>query len=88
MSAKKNRQSTALISNSKARHKFTIGDKYEAGIQLRGTEVKSIRSGSAQISESFAKIVKDELFLLTLISLSMNLVEIKIMNRKDRVNSS
>jgi SsrA-binding protein len=51
------------ITNSKARHKFALGDKYEAGIELRGTEVKSIRSGNAQISESFARIVKEELFL-------------------------
>ena len=51
------------ITNSKARHKFVLGDKYEAGIELRGTEVKSIRSGNAQISESFARIVKEELFL-------------------------
>jgi SsrA-binding protein len=51
------------ITNSKARHKFILGDKYEAGIELRGTEVKSIRSGNAQISESFARIVKEELFL-------------------------
>jgi len=51
------------ISNSKARHKFTLGDKYEAGIELKGTEVKSIRSGKAQISESYARIVKEELFL-------------------------
>lgn len=64
MSAKKKTvKGLPLITNSKARHKFTIGDKYEAGIQLQGTEVKSIRSGNAQISESFARIIKDELFL-------------------------
>ena len=40
-----------------------MGDKYEAGIALRGTEVKSIRAGNAQISESYAKFFKDELFL-------------------------
>jgi len=51
------------ITNSKARHKYVLGDKYKAGIELRGTEVKSIRSGNAQISESFARIVKEELFL-------------------------
>ena len=64
MSAKK-KPSNQLphITNSKARHKFAIGDKYEAGIELRGTEVKSIRSGNAQISESFARIVKEEIFL-------------------------
>jgi SsrA-binding protein len=64
MSAKKKSGSQLpLITNSKARHKYALGDKYEAGIELRGTEVKSIRSGNAQISESFARIVKEELFL-------------------------
>jgi len=64
MSAKKKSGSQLpLITNSKATHKFILGDKYEAGIELRGTEVKSIRSGNAQISESFARIVKEELFL-------------------------
>ena len=63
--AKKNNPKVGppVIANSKARHKFSLGDKYEAGIALLGTEVKSIRLGNAQISESFAKIVKDELFL-------------------------
>ena len=51
-----------VISNTKSRHKYSLGDKYEAGIVLHGTEVKSIRLGNAQISESFAKIVKNELF--------------------------
>ena len=61
--SKKSHNQLPLINNSKARHKFLIGDKYEAGIVLTGTEVKSIRSGNAQISESFARIVKEELFL-------------------------
>lgn len=63
--AKKNKPKVGLpvIANSKASHKFSLGDKYEAGIALLGTEVKSIRLGNAQISESFARIVKDELFL-------------------------
>ena len=51
------------ISNSKARYKFSLGDMYEAGIVLQGTEVKSVRAGNAQISESYARILKDELFL-------------------------
>ena len=64
MSAKKNPgNQLPQITNSKARHKFALGDKYEAGIELKGTEVKSIRSGNAQISESYARIVKEELFL-------------------------
>ena len=51
------------FSNSKARHKFLLGEKLEAGLELQGTEVKSIRNGKAQISESFARFNKDELFL-------------------------
>ena len=51
------------ISNSKDRYKFSLGDMYEAGIVLQGTEVKSVRAGNAQISESYARILKDELFL-------------------------
>lgn len=40
-----------------------LGDKFIAGLELRGTEVKSIRNGKAQISESFARFTKDQLFL-------------------------
>lgn len=61
--SKKSHNQLPFIGNPKARHKFLIGNKYEAGIVLTGTEVKSIRSGNAQISESFARIIKEELFL-------------------------
>lgn len=64
MSAKKKRgDHFPRITNAKARHKFSLGDKYEAGIVLKGTEVKSIRAGNVQISESFARIDKEELYL-------------------------
>ena len=53
-----------VFTNSKARHRFLLGDKIEAGVVLCGTEVKSIRLGNAQISESYAKIINEELFLL------------------------
>ena len=49
--------------NSKAKHKFLLGEKVIAGVELKGTEVKSIRNGKAQITESFARFVKDQLFL-------------------------
>ena len=49
--------------NSKAKHKFLLGEKVIAGVELKGTEVKSIRNGKAQIAESFARFVKDQLFL-------------------------
>ena len=51
------------LTNPKARHKFILGEKYEAGIVLQGTEVKSIRAGNAQITESYARFIKDELYL-------------------------
>jgi SsrA-binding protein len=60
---KKSSDSLPSFSNSKARHKFLLGDKFIAGVELRGTEVKSIRNGKAQISESFARFTKDELYL-------------------------
>ena len=58
----KSSETLPSFTNSKARHKFLLGDKFVAGIELRGSEVKSIRNGKAQISESFARLVKDELF--------------------------
>ena len=63
MSSKEKARFPPVLTNSKARHKYLLGEKYEAGIVLSGTEVKSIRSGNAQISESFAKFVNQELFL-------------------------
>ncbi len=51
------------IRNSKALRDYTIDDRFEAGIQLRGTEVKSIRAGKAQISDAFARIEKNEIWL-------------------------
>jgi SsrA-binding protein len=51
------------VRNSKVFRDFTVGERYEAGIQLRGTEVKSIRTGKAQISDSFCRIDKDEVWM-------------------------
>ena len=45
-----------IANNKKAFHDFYIEDKYEAGIVLTGTEIKSIRGGKVSIKESFAKI--------------------------------
>lgn len=45
-----------VANNKKAFHDFFIEEKYEAGIVLTGTEIKSIRSGKVSIKESFAKI--------------------------------
>ena len=54
------------ILNRKARHDYFIEDTVEAGIVLKGTEIKSIRSGSANIKDSYAIIKHDEVFLLNM----------------------
>ena len=63
MSRKRKDRKGGDIKNSKARHRFNIGETFEAGIALQGTEVKTIREGRAQIGESFCRFSKNELFL-------------------------
>ena len=46
--------------NAKASRDYVIGEKFEAGIALRGTEVKSIRAGQAQINDAFGRCEKGE----------------------------
>lgn len=52
------------IGNSKAFHDYTILEKIEAGIQLIGAEVKSLRGGHAQLDGSFVRIIGAEAFLV------------------------
>ncbi len=51
------------ILNRKALRDFHILERYEAGIALKGSEVKSIRAGKANISDAFARIEKGEAFM-------------------------
>src|SRR5439155_65025 len=51
------------ITNRKALRDYRILDRYEAGIELKGSEVKSIRGGKANISDAFARIENGEAFL-------------------------
>ena len=52
-----------LANNKKAYHDFFIDDKFEAGIELFGTEVKSIRMGKCSIKESFIKIENGQVYI-------------------------
>ncbi len=52
-----------VVQNRKARHDFEILDRYESGIVLRGTEVKSLRAGRANLKDSFAIVDRGEVFL-------------------------
>ncbi len=49
--------------NRKARHDYFIEDTYECGIELVGTEVKSIRAGQLNLKDSYAQVKNGELFL-------------------------
>lgn len=55
--------SAEISSNRKARRDFHISDTFEAGLELKGTEVKSIRAGKVNISDAFARIEKGQIFL-------------------------
>lgn len=52
-----------VANNKKAYHDYFIEEKYEAGIELAGTEVKSLRQGRVNLKDSWCSIVKGELFV-------------------------
>ena len=55
---------TVVATNKKAYHEFFIEETFEAGIQLVGSEVKSIRNGGVNLKDSFAIVKNGELFLI------------------------
>ena len=59
----KEKGSRLIANNKKAYHDYFIEEKYEAGISLHGTEVKSLRMGKCSIKESFLRIENGELFI-------------------------
>lgn len=61
------KEGTRIIAkNKKALHDYFIEDKYEAGIVLSGTEVKSIRQGKVNLKDSYAQIENGEVFVNSL----------------------
>lgn len=52
-----------ILTNSKARRDYQILEVFEAGIELKGTEVKTLRAGKGQIRDAFARIENGEAFL-------------------------
>jgi SsrA-binding protein len=59
----KEKDSRLIANNKKAYHDYFIDDKYEAGIALHGTEVKSVRMGKCSIKEAFVRIENGEVFI-------------------------
>jgi SsrA-binding protein len=65
VSAKKERPLKVAAENRRARYNYEIGETFEAGLMLTGTEVKSLRTGKATIAESYASVDRaGELFLV------------------------
>src|SRR5689334_7247281 len=63
-SSRKEEGVRVVADNRRARFDYEIIDTYEAGIELKGPEVKSLRSGKANIAESYAAVRDGELFLV------------------------
>lgn len=64
MAAKPEKKQKVVADNRRARFNYEIGEVFEAGIALTGTEVKSLRAGKATISESYADSRDGELWLI------------------------
>jgi SsrA-binding protein len=54
------------VLNRKANHEYFIKDTYEAGIELFGTEIKSIRKGNVNINDSYARVKNNEIFVINM----------------------
>ena len=63
MADKKNENRT-IVENRKARHDYFVEEVYEAGVELFGTEVKSIRAGTVNLKDSYCEIDEGEMFAL------------------------
>jgi len=64
MAAKADKPKTPRIANRRARHDYHINEVVECGIELTGTEVKSLRAGQAKIDEAHARVQDGELYLV------------------------
>ena len=64
MSQTKKNTSNIIAQNKKAWHDYFVDEKYEAGISLFGTEVKSVRSGAVNLKDSYCSIKNGEIFIV------------------------
>ncbi len=53
-----------IARNKRARHDYHIFDTYEAGLVLKGSEVKSVREGKASLAEAYARVIEGEVWLI------------------------
>ena len=64
MADKKQGNTKLIVQNRKARHDYFVDEKYEAGVALHGTEVKSIRGGGVNLKDSYCSFKNGEIFAL------------------------
>jgi SsrA-binding protein len=64
--AKRKLASGDVASNRRAAHKYEFVEKFEAGVELLGTEVKALRSGKAQLADAYAVVADGEVWLRNL----------------------
>ena len=62
----KNNDEKVLANNKKARHEYFLEEFTEAGIVLRGTEVKSIKEGKVSIKEAYCQVINGEMYILAM----------------------
>jgi len=91
--AKKNQKNTGttIALNKKAKFDFELHERFEAGVALTGWEIKSLRAGKGQITESFVQFHKSEAWLMgaritPLVSASTHFVTDPLRNRKLLLN--
>ena len=53
-----------IAANKKAYHDYFVLDRFEAGLELTGTEVKSIRAGTLNLKDSYCRVIDGELWLI------------------------
>jgi SsrA-binding protein len=53
-----------IVENRKAQHDYFVEERYEAGLELQGWEVKAIRAGRAQLKEAYVIVSNEEIFLI------------------------
>lgn len=64
MAEKKNESNKIIAQNKKAWHDYFVDEKYEAGISLFGTEVKSLRKGAVNLKDAYCSFEKGEMFVV------------------------
>ena len=86
MSKKNPKTPTGTIAlNKKAKHEFSLIDKFEAGVQLQGWEIKSIRAGKVNLTDSYVFVKDGEAFITNLTIQPLNQASTHVICSPDRV---